>query len=60
MCLTQIVDVNVGLLLGQRRRRWPNNKSTLGQRIVFAPLMQCLAGDDESFVCVCREGYMNE
>ena len=37
MCLTQIEDVNVGLLLGKRRRRWPNNKSTLGQRIVFAP-----------------------
>ena len=60
MCLTQIVDVNVVLLLGQRRRRWPNSKSTLGQRIVFAPWMQSLAGDDESFVCACREGYMNE
>ena len=58
MCLTQIVYVNVGLLLGQRRRRWPNSKSTLGQRIVFAPWMQCLTGDD--FVCVCREVYMNE
>ena len=26
----------VGLLLGQRRRRWPNNKTTLGQRPMFA------------------------
>ena len=28
--------VNVGLLLGQRRRRWPNNKPTLTQCIMFA------------------------
>ena len=27
---------NVGLLLGQRRRRSTNNNSTLGQRIMFA------------------------
>ena len=27
---------NVGLLLGQSRRRWPNNKPTLGQRHVCA------------------------
>ena len=40
MCLTQMEDVNVGLLLGQRRRRWPNSKSTLGQRIVIASLVQ--------------------
>ena len=25
---------NVDLLLGQRRRRWSNSKSTLGQRLV--------------------------
>ena len=25
-------------MLGQRRRRWPNNKPTLGQRLVFAGL----------------------
>ena len=27
---------NVGLLLGQRRRRWANSKTTLGQRLMFA------------------------
>ena len=27
---------NVGLLLGQRRRRWPRSKPTLGRRLVFA------------------------
>ena len=27
---------NVGLLLGQRRRRWANSKSTSGQRLMFA------------------------
>ena len=27
---------NVGLLLGQRRRRWVNSKPTLGQRLMFA------------------------
>ena len=27
---------NVGLLLGQRRRRWGNSKPTLCQRLVFA------------------------
>ena len=26
---------NVGLLLGQRRRRWANSKPTLGQRLMF-------------------------
>ena len=25
---------NVGLMLGQRRRRWANNKPTLGRRLV--------------------------
>ena len=29
---------NVGLLLGRRRRRWPNNKPTLFQCFVFAGL----------------------
>ena len=29
---------NVGLLLGQRRRRWANSKPTLGQRLMFAGL----------------------
>ena len=27
---------SVGLMLGQRRRPWPNIKSTLDQRLVFA------------------------
>ena len=27
---------NVVLMLGQRRRRWPNISTTLGQRLVFA------------------------
>ena len=27
---------NVGLLLGQRRRRWPSSEPTLDQRLVFA------------------------
>ena len=27
---------SIGLLLGQRRRRWANSKPTLGQRIMFA------------------------
>ena len=27
---------NVGLLLGQRRRRWANSKPALGQRLMFA------------------------
>ena len=27
---------NVGLLLGQRRRRWPNSKPTLAQRLMFS------------------------
>ena len=27
---------SVGLLLGQRRRRWANSKPTLGQRLLFA------------------------
>ena len=26
---------NVGLMLGQRRRRWPNIETTLGRRLVF-------------------------
>ena len=26
---------NVGSLLGHRRRRWPNSKPTLGQRLIF-------------------------
>ena len=29
---------NVGLLFGQRRRRWVNYKPTLGQRLMFAGL----------------------
>ena len=29
---------NVGLLLGQRRRRWAGSKPTLGQRLMFAEL----------------------
>ena len=29
---------NAGLMLGQRRRRWPNIKTTLFQRLVFAGL----------------------
>ena len=40
---------NVVLMLGQRRRRWPNNKTTLGQRLVFPRVMStcfigCIAG----------------
>ena len=27
---------DVGLMLGQRRRRWPNIKPTSGQRLVIA------------------------
>ena len=27
---------NVGLLSGHRLRRWPNNKPTLGRRLIFA------------------------
>ena len=27
---------DVGLLLGQRRRRWANSKPTVGQRLMFA------------------------
>ena len=30
---------NVGLLLGQRRRRWPYSKPTLGQRLMFAGIV---------------------
>ena len=29
-------DPNVGLLLGQRRRRWANSKPTLGQHPMFS------------------------
>ena len=29
-------SANVGLMLGQRRRRWPNIKPTLAERLVFA------------------------
>ena len=49
---------NVGLLLVQRRRRWPNNKPTLDQRLAFAmqesrhqgslPLAPLQAGGRES------------
>ena len=28
--------LNAGIMLGERRRRWPNNQPTLGQCIVFA------------------------
>ena len=31
-----IHSANVGLMLGQRRRRWPNIKPTLAERIVLA------------------------
>ena len=31
-------SVNVGLSLGQRRRRWPSSKPTLVQRLVFVGL----------------------
>ena len=30
---------NVGLMLGQRRRRWANNKAALAQRLAFAGLV---------------------
>ena len=30
---------NVGLLLGQRRRRWANSNPTLGQRLMFAGIV---------------------
>ena len=30
---------NVGLLLGQRRRRWAGSKPTLAQRLMFAGLL---------------------
>ena len=30
---------NVILMLGQRLRRWANIKTTLGQRLVFAPMI---------------------
>ena len=33
---------NVGLLLGQRLRRWPNNKPTLVQCVVFAGLVDVI------------------
>ena len=32
---------NVGLLLGQRLRRWHNNKTTLRQNLVFAGTRVC-------------------
>ena len=35
--------INVGLLLVQRRRRWPNNKPALVQRLVFAGSLLLLA-----------------
>ena len=34
-CLLCIWLAFVGLLLGQRRRRWPNNKLTEDQRVLF-------------------------
>ena len=30
-----ICQPNVGLMLGQRRKRWANSKPTLGQRLVL-------------------------
>ena len=35
---TQGTEPMLFLLLGQRRRRWPNNKTTLDQRLVAAVL----------------------
>ena len=39
LCLRDVYGnpwANVGLLLGQRRRRWANKKPTLAQRLLFA------------------------
>ena len=35
---------NAGLLLGQRRRRWPSNKPALVQRLVFARVQPWIPG----------------
>ena len=32
--------INAGLLLGQRRRRWANSKSTLGHSLMFPGIKQ--------------------
>ena len=32
---------DVDLLLGQRLRRWPNNKSTSGKRLEFSGMVRC-------------------
>ena len=39
---------NVGLLVGQRRRRWANSKPMLGQRLMFAGLRQYSESHHES------------
>ena len=36
--ISQQTQPDVGWMLGQRRRRWPNIQPTWGQRFVFADL----------------------
>ena len=38
---------NVGLMLDQRLRRWPNDKPTLDECLVFAGCPMDLVGDEE-------------
>ena len=43
---------NVGLLLGQRRRRWANSKSTMGQRLLFPDMKLTSQHGDHLFIHV--------
>ena len=48
-------------MLGQRRRRWPNNKTTLAQRLVFAGLIHKYAyvAPDYDVVSLCNNNNSN-
>ena len=46
--------LNVGLLLGQRRRRWVNSKPTLSQHPIFARRL-CTARIPSPHICVCYD-----
>ena len=43
---------NVGLMLGQRCRRWPNIDTSLGERMLYA------VNDGAQTICFCYNNVM--